>query len=218
MDFSVIPIQPFYVLDISFTASWLLQQFADAVSSFKEMLEHYVNKKTKTMLMEPCGAEEYKVLHELDVSVLADKEDVLFIRSRIYKLIFDFFGKLFKRDEAAPGQSVVHYEQIMKAEMMLMADVKNPPKIEALAKKVNMSVSSLLRQFKLIYGRSVHEYYVERKMELAKRILLENRITVKEMAEMLGYRQASHFIETFAKLHGYSPGTLRSFKHNPSLS
>src|SRR5687767_13445521 len=30
MDFSVVPKQPFYLLDIAFTASWLLEQFSDA--------------------------------------------------------------------------------------------------------------------------------------------------------------------------------------------
>jgi AraC-like DNA-binding protein len=46
-------------------------------------------------------------------------------------------------------------------------------------------------------------------MELAKRMILENSFTVKEMAEMLGYNQASPFIESFTKYHGYSPGSLK---------
>src|SRR5215217_2303879 len=43
MDFSVVPKQPFYVLDIAFTASWLLKQFSDADSSFKNILDKYIN-------------------------------------------------------------------------------------------------------------------------------------------------------------------------------
>jgi AraC-like DNA-binding protein len=46
-------------------------------------------------------------------------------------------------------------------------------------------------------------------MELAKKMILENSLTVKEMAEMLGYNQASPFIESFIKYHGYSPGSLK---------
>jgi AraC-like DNA-binding protein len=90
-----------------------------------------------------------------------------------------------------------------------MENIKTPPKIEEIAAKVNMSISSLMRQFKLLYGKSVYEYYVEKKMELAKKMILESSITVKEIAEMLGYNQSSPFIEGFTKYFGYSPGSLK---------
>jgi AraC-like DNA-binding protein len=59
-----------------------------------------------------------------------------------------------------------------------------------------------------LYGKSIYGYYLEKKMEVAKKILVENRITVKEIAEILGYRQVSAFIESFTKHHGYSPGSF----------
>lgn len=209
MNFSVVPKQPFYVLDIAFTASWLSAQFSDADPSFKQLFDNYINKNSQTILIEPSTINEYKTLHELDNSMLADTEDVLFIRSRVYNLIVSFFSKLVNKKDMALIKSRVHYEQIMKAEMMIMENVKNPPKIEVIAKKVNMSVSSLLRQFKLLFGKSVYEYYIERKMELAKKMILENKISIKEMAKMLGYNQPSPFIETFTKQYGCSPGSLK---------
>ncbi len=213
IDFSVIPKQPFYVLDIAFTASWLLKHFNDADPSFKNILNTYLNTNTKTILTEPCCVEEYKTLHELEVLMLTDNEDVLFIRSRVYNLIVRFFSKVANRKNSSVIQSAINYEQMMQAEMLIMESIKTPPKIEAIARKVNMSVSSLLRQFKLIYGKSIYEYYVEKKMELAKKTILESRVTVKEMAEMLGYNQASPFIEGFTKYHGYSPGSLKLISH-----
>jgi AraC-like DNA-binding protein len=73
-------------------------------------------------------------------------------------------------------------------------------------------VSSLLRQFKIMYGKSIHDYYIEKKMELAKKLVLEENKTVKEIALMLGYNQASPFIEAFSKLYGYSPGSLKTYR------
>ena len=55
----------------------------------------------------------------------------------------------------------------------------------------------------------MHEYYVDKKMELAQKMISENRLAVKDMARMLGYNQPSAFIEIFTKLHGYSPGALK---------
>lgn len=213
MDFSVVPKQPFYALDIAFTASWLLNQFSDADTSFKNILNKYLNKNSETILIEPCSVDEYKILHELEDSMLSDNHDDLFIRSRAYNLVLNFFSKIENRSEAGLIQSTVSYEQMVQAEMILMDNIKNPPKIETIARKVNMSVSSLLRQFKLIFGKSIYQYYTEKKMEIAKNMILENGFTVKETAEVLGYNQASPFIECFTKYHGYSPGSLKSLSY-----
>jgi AraC-like DNA-binding protein len=72
-----------------------------------------------------------------------------------------------------------------------------------------MSVSTLLRQFKTIYGKSVYEYHVEKKMELAKKMILEEKKPVKEVAKTLGYKQVSPFIESFTKQYGYTPGSIK---------
>jgi AraC-like DNA-binding protein len=210
MEFSVLPKQPFYCLDIAFTHSWLLKQFDDADSSFRMFLQEYLEKSCQMVSSAPCSIDEFKTLHEIEISLFDDKENTLFIRSHIYKLIVDFFRKLYNHDHANVAQSVLHYEQIMKAERMIEADIKNPPKVEDISKEVNLSVSSLLRQFKLLHGKSIQEYCVEKKMDLAKTLLLKNRITIKETAELLGYKRVSSFIETFAKQHGCSPGTLKS--------
>jgi AraC-like DNA-binding protein len=209
MDFSVVPKQPFYVVDITFTATWLAEQLSDGDESFKNCLEEFLNNQKQVILTEPCTTEEYKILHELELSMLAGNEDILFIRSRVYHLIMSFFSKVVNKRNAPLVQATIHYEQVMQAEMMIMENIKKPPTVDAIAKRVNMSVSSLLRQFKLVYGKSIHEYYVEKKMELAKKMILEKDISVKEMAEMLGYNQPSPFIETFTKQHGCSPGSLK---------
>ena len=209
MDFSVVPRQPFYVLDITFTASWLLNQLSDADTSFKNIFDRYINKNTQAILTEPCSMEEYRTLHELEPSILAGNEDVLFIRSRIYELVLHFFKKVFSPGQVELINSAIHYEQIVQAEKLITADITKTPKIDAIAKEVNMSVSSLLRQFKLMYGKNIYAYYVEKKMEFAKKMIQENNIAVKEIAEILGYNQASPFIEAFTKHHGYSPGSLK---------
>jgi AraC-like DNA-binding protein len=210
MDFSVVPKQPFYCLDIAFTASWVLKQFEDADEVFKTALKTYLDKCCGKPLFEPCCKNEFQTLHQLETSMHADQEDFLFIRSNVYKLVLDFFRKLFNRNEASVVESAVHYNQIMKAKMLIASDVRKQPKVKVISREVNMSISSLLRQFKLIYGKSIQEYCVETKMDFAKTLLLKNRITVKEIAEMLGYKQASSFIEIFTKHHGCSPGALQS--------
>jgi AraC-like DNA-binding protein len=166
----------------------------------------------KIVLAEPCSPEEYKLLHELDTFLQANKEDVLFVRSSIYQLICRFLSEAFgKNDKVKQKQATPHYEQMVQAEEILMQQLQKPPKVNEIARKVNMSTSSLLRQFKAMYGKSLHEYYIGKKMMLARKMILENKLTIKKLAVSLGYKQASHFIETFTRYYGYSPGTLKAY-------
>lgn len=207
MDFAVIPKQPFYVVDVTFTLPWLCQQFIDEEPCCKEKVSRRL-RETKTVLMEPCDVNEYKLLHELDRFIQAGKEDVLFIRSRVYQLVCGFFRKALLQKKK-PMQKTHSYQQVVQAEALLMQQLQKTPKIEELAKQVNMSASSLLRQFKSMYGKSLHEYHTGKKMEAARLMVMENKMTIKKLAETLGYKQASHFIETFTKHHGFSPGCMR---------
>jgi AraC-like DNA-binding protein len=209
IDFSAMPKQEFYVFDISFTASWLTNQFKDADRDFLGLLHKYINGRSSTVLLEPCSAREFKTLHEIELSMIPGNEELLFIRSRTYNLIVDFFSKVFNRKDANLLQTVIHYDQITRAERLIMSDIRRIPKIETIAREVNLSNSSLLRQFKLLYGKRIYEYHTEKKMELAKMLLLEKRLQVKEIAHLLGYKQVSQFIKIFAKHHGNSPGTVK---------
>jgi AraC-like DNA-binding protein len=208
IDFTVVPKQHFYVLDVAFTASWIFEQLSDADPAFKMLIDKYIYNSAETIFTESCSVDEYKILHELESSMLTEN-NVLFTRSRVYNLILSFCSKVSNRKEAGLIYNTVSYEQIMRAEKMVMENIKTHLTIDTIANKVNMSVSSLLRQFKLIFGKSIYEYQVAKKMDLAKKILLENNLSIKEVAAMLGYNQPSAFIECFTKYHGYSPGKLK---------
>ena len=208
MDFSVVPKQAFYVVDITFTEAWLRTQFIDADPCFKKILDTYLVPAGQTPLLEACRAEEYKLLHDLDKGMQTDNQDSLFLRSRVYELVCSFFRKLCASEEGDQKKGAVHYDQLVQAEALMMQDLQRPLKIESIAREISMSPSTLLRQFRQVYGKSVHEYYVEKKMEVAKQLIIEKKLPVKEVARLLGYRQASPFIETFSKLYGCSPGSL----------
>src|SRR4030095_4594055 len=210
MHFNVFPKQSFFLWEITLTRSGFSEQFHDAAPIFRNTFNDYANRQTGTIIMLPCSAEEYKILYQLEFSLSQANEDALYIRSRVYNLIFCFLCKIIDRKQSKESLSTIHYEQIMQVEAIIRENTKELPKLETIAKKIGMSVSSLLRHFKFLYGKSIYEYYIESKMELAKEMILKDNRTVKEIARELGYNQASAFIESFTKRQGYSPGSLRN--------
>jgi AraC-like DNA-binding protein len=86
------------------------------------------------------------------------------------------------------------------------------PSIDEMAKEFFMSPSTLKRQFKRVFGSNVYEYYLSRKMQLAKNILEIENIKVSEVAAQLHYENVSHFIKIFKKIHGFQPGKISKSK------
>jgi AraC-like DNA-binding protein len=209
MQFNVLPNQPFFVLDITFTSAWLIGQFSDGDKCFKQLLESYLDQYTFQVSIRPCLAQECKVLQELEQSMQPLQQEALFIRSRIYTLVWSFFNDVLKTNTDRPKQMSIHYDQMVQVETMLSQQFETRPKIDEIAKKVNMSVSTLVRQFKTMYGKSVYEYHIEKKMELAKKMIQEEKISIKEVAKMVGYKRVSPFIESFTKQYGCTPGSLK---------
>ena len=68
----------------------------------------------------------------------------------------------------------------------------------------------LARIFKTQTGQSVGQYILRRKMEQARERLLSTRLSVKEVAASLGYRDPLYFSRVFRKTEGRSPADYRS--------
>ena len=84
------------------------------------------------------------------------------------------------------------------------------PDIATLARECCMSVSKLTRAFRQVYGISLHAYVIEARLQKGAELLLHDRISVKEIAERLGYMKPSQFSSDFRKRYGILPGEYRS--------
>ena len=81
--------------------------------------------------------------------------------------------------------------------------------MRSIAEQTGLSDAGLKRYFKVIYGSNIYEYYLQQKMELAKRMLIERNMSINEVAVHLGHANVSSFIEVFKKHFGYQPGLVR---------
>lgn len=63
----------------------------------------------------------------------------------------------------------------------------------------------LKQGFKTCFSCTVYEYIVEKRMEMAYRLLQKEKYKVKDVVWMVGYSNTSHFIEAFRKRYGITP-------------
>jgi AraC-like DNA-binding protein len=210
-DFELTPFHPLQVIDCSITAAWLQEQFEKKLLPFPDFWERAIKTDGPFVLTDICSASVNQLVNELFAIMVKVKPDARAVNEMVPVLVNAFFKKIFSR-QPPPVVSLrdVHFEKIMEAENILLAHLqKNLPSLESIARMVSLSESTFKRHFKAIFGKSIYEYYLEKKMDLARQLMIENTLNVNETAERLGYGKVSNFIEIFKKHHGYSPGALK---------
>ncbi|MBO7147064.1 MAG: AraC family transcriptional regulator [Lentisphaeria bacterium] len=85
--------------------------------------------------------------------------------------------------------------------------------VRQIAAKLNMGYENFRKQFKNAIGISPNEYRIRKKLEFADSLLCHTRLSLKEIAEKLQYKDLSDFSRQYKKYRGFSPGKTR-YSHN----
>ncbi len=79
------------------------------------------------------------------------------------------------------------------------------PDPDKLAVMYELPRNTLKEGYRYKYGKTIHQYHADHKLESAMQMLNEGELLVKEVAFRIGYQNPSHFISAFKKKFGYTP-------------
>ncbi len=95
--------------------------------------------------------------------------------------------------------------KVHEARKILGENLTSDVSIEKLAEMVNLNRTTLQRVFRQMYGVTIFEYRTQVRMQEAKNLLLEDRLSVTEIAGLCGYSNSSKFSAAFKKRFVLSP-------------
>ncbi len=205
------------ILELLLSKKWIL---AYAQFHFPDSLtQDCIDSVTARIIVEPCFSTLLGIVNKLYSSVWEDHTDAdKSARHLAGLLAHNLIRKAIQNNKPRFSSSEVHFQKILMVENILLDHLDKPlPSLPVIAQTVTLSESTLKRHFKNIFGKSVYEYYLEKKMAHAKKLLTDEPISVSETAERLGYEKVSNFIEIFKKHYGFSPGSIRKI-HNLKLA
>jgi AraC-like DNA-binding protein len=81
--------------------------------------------------------------------------------------------------------------------------------IPQLARQAGINEAKLKEGFREIYGRSVHTYLLQLRLEKAKQLLLTTELSITEITYEIGYSHVTHFTTLFKKEQGITPSEWR---------
>ena len=83
------------------------------------------------------------------------------------------------------------------------------PRAHELAELCGVSPRHLMRMFKASTGWSLHRFVAEERLRTARRLLAEDRVSIKVIAASLGFNSASHFTNAFLRQEQMTPSEYR---------
>lgn len=157
-----------------------------------------------------------------------DQVDILefFDQQRFFELI-DQFKRIFKNSE--PGSAEILSNLAYEAIQMLAQQntiVAYPEALEillfymeshlaerlslvTLAQVAHCTPAGLIRLFRKYLNTTPHQMLTGMRMDLARRLLVERGLSIKEIALRSGYENSLNFSTAFRKYYGYSPSVYR---------
>lgn len=95
----------------------------------------------------------------------------------------------------------------LKAELMEHLDTKKT--LKSMAIRYGMSLTALKDCFKAVYGKPIHAFQREYKMQAATRLLITTEMSIAEISGRLGYENPNKFSTAFKEVLGLAPSEYR---------
>jgi AraC-like DNA-binding protein len=96
-------------------------------------------------------------------------------------------------------------ERLNQARAVVTARMAAPPSLRELSREVALSTTLLKRGFRQLFGETVFEHLRNLRLDRARELLVDGRVSVKEAAWAVGYSSLSHFARAFGERFGASP-------------
>jgi AraC family transcriptional regulator len=91
----------------------------------------------------------------------------------------------------------------------ILDNLARPVRLSELANLADLSPSQFGRAFKISTGRTPHLWHLDARIESAKRLLADRRVSLAEVALDTGFSEQSHFTRAFRTATGVPPGAWR---------
>lgn len=98
---------------------------------------------------------------------------------------------------------------IEQARALLLANLRDPPGLEALARLVGINQTKMKSAFREQVGLPVYEFVVRERIRLACSMLATTSLPISQIAFQVGYSQAGNFTAAFSRSLGMPPSAYR---------
>ncbi|MEM0991753.1 MAG: AraC family transcriptional regulator [Bacteroidota bacterium] len=206
------PIQNVKIFEINLLPDFFKRFLPEGEKMFTDFIKSIDRQQTK--LFSPHHYPITPEMHWLIQDILnCDRKGLfkrLFLEAKVTELL------LLQLEQISASKKTMH-QSLKKVELEKIHAVKDhlkqhldePYTILELAHLFGTNEYSLKKNFKATFGTTIFNYWNAIKMNHAKQMLLDESVTIREIADQVGYKNPQHFSTAFKKRFGYSPSQVR---------
>ncbi len=131
--------------------------------------------------------------------------DKIYLKNRTLEVINSIIEKVHKDRIINNLLDDEDIKRVQKAKMIIDENFKENITIPLLSKKIALNQTKLKKVFKELFGKTVHEYLKDLRLENALEFLKSNKYSIKEVALMSGYTNQGSFSYAFSSRYKCLP-------------
>lgn len=176
-------------------------------SELDNLAQDYHSPYTRVFRDERINQTIGNALAELNSKYIFNSELMtVFLREILIYMIRDFKNIVPDKHRGAASQAEILCYQIMHYIDTHIYSMKN---LKEISNITNYSYGYLSALFKKTTSQNLSYYYNEKKSDIARILIVENRLKIAEIAEMLNYSSVYAFSKAFSGRFGISPREYR---------
>ncbi|WP_405380875.1 helix-turn-helix domain-containing protein [Maribacter sp. LLG6340-A2] len=157
-------------------------------------------------LIVPISNEMRSILESFDKLNFEGTARLIYLKAKVFEMlaiqVSNYKKEHFKNNSIQSSQRV---KKLLCVQKKIDQHLEINFSVAELSKEVGMNKTVLNREFLRVFGQTVHEYSINQKIEKAKLLLVNTDLPIYEIAEQIGYKNATHFSAAFKRQEGTSP-------------
>jgi len=180
------------LLDNPFEQPAHAPEFFQAIDHIDPVLEH--DLKELMLLLDENGYDRDTV-----------DERLLFLLRHLIRIRKTEVKRANRVDAVKRSTKAEIFKRLCIARDVLHSSFADKPDLAAISRSACLSRPQLVRQFKMVFRTTPHQYLTEIKLSQAARLLQQTSAPVHEITWQCGFEDTSAFCRAFAAAYGVSP-------------
>lgn len=154
------------------------------------------------------GSENYEKMFETIIQNSFQTNELSNLESAI--LILKIIYKIYEKVQNSNSRKTIKDHNLEMAYEYIEQNFTKRISVENVAKHCHISSSHLYKLFSKSIGISPNEYINDKRLALAKRLLVENQMSITQISAECGMNTQSYFCYLFKKKFGITPKQFRN--------
>lgn len=129
----------------------------------------------------------------------------LFLESKVLELL----SLQIDSDKTKKNESDALVKKLYQVQHIISKNLDKQYSISQLARKILLNDFLLKKEFKRVFGITIFEYALKERINRAKELLIHTNKPIYEIADLVGYKNATHFSAAFKKNEQVTPKQYR---------